>query len=491
LPDSTWQPKNTNATIDVNPNYASDWPVITEWGEERYVTDTLGGDYVNPRIIVSDSVLHVFSKGFLEPHHYVSYNNGNNWIFFANYVDTTFNIDPGIINAFCDINRVYTVWSGRRGNENAFVYFRASSDYGVTWPITAEIIERPLYWRPARFGNVAGRGDTVFVSFYEDSIAVWRSNDMGVTWDDLGYIANGYGLGYPPSIVYKGGNIYMAYNQYYPGVTDVFFIKSDDHGETWNDPVFLGFQDGIQGLWPEMSADDMGNIAVCWMDYAGSPHAWQGGIWVRVSHDSGITWNAPVRLDSDYRGNPGVSVVIDGNYVGAVWTSNASIVNGLLQYRESWDGGITWREELIISHGWSMVPRLSRQYNTLHLVWRKAEFVGPDEIRSFIKYMFNDELTDIKPIEMESSLPEDFTLNSFPNPFNSTTTLILSTEKGGDSEIKIYDLTGALIRNISAKEGKATWDATDNSGRRVSSGIYFARVKTPQKAIIHKLILLK
>jgi len=100
LPDGAWQPRNPNATIDISTDNVGDWPVVTEWGDERYVTDTIGGDYVNPRIVVSDSVLHVFSKGFLDPHHYVSYDNGNNWIFFANYVDTTFNIDPRSLSGY-------------------------------------------------------------------------------------------------------------------------------------------------------------------------------------------------------------------------------------------------------------------------------------------------------------------------------------------------------------------------------------------------------
>jgi len=492
LPDGTWQPRNPNATIDINSDYDCYWTSITDWGNEIYVTDTLGGYYVNPRLAVSDSVLHLFSKGFNEPHQYVSYDNGNSWEFFASYIDSTFNIDPVIINVFCDNNRVYTTWSGRRGNENIFVYFRASSDYGVTWPITAEIIERPLYWRDARYGNVSGCGDTVFVSFEEDSLACWRSSDMGVTWDDLGYIADiGYGVTYPPSITYSGGAVNIVYNPYYQGQFDIFYINSYDHGDIWNEPLFLGFDDGIHGLWPEIGADSMGNIAVCWMDYMGSPYMWQGGIWIRVSHDSGMTWNAPVRLDNDYRGNPGVTVAVDNNYIGVVWTSNASIANGLMQYRESWDGGTTWSQEIILSNGWSTVPRLSKKDNTLHLVWRKDEFVGPEEIQSFVKYIFNDELTGIDPSVFEGHIPEDFKISSFPNPFNSTTTLIISPRKGGDAEINIYDLTGALVKTISTKEGIAIWDATDNSGRSVSSGIYFVRVVTPQTVVTKKLLYLR
>jgi len=492
LPDGTWQARNLNATVESDAENPGDWPVITDWGNEIYVSDTLGGDYIAPRIVVSDSILHVFGEGLFEPHHYVSYNEGDSWEFFANYNDTTFNIRPGIINAFCDNNRLYTVWMGRRGNENTFVYFRASSDYGVTWPITAEIIERPYHWRPARFGNISGCKDTVFVSFEEDSIAFWRSYDMGVNWDDLGYIADGFGLGYPPSICYSAGIINIVYNWHYLGVTDVYYIKSHDHGETWSDPVFIGFFDNYQGQWPEVAADSMGNIAVSWMDYTGSPYTWQGGIWVRVSHDSGTTWNPAVRMDTDYRGDVATHVIIDGSYVGVVWRSIRSDDENGLHYRESWDGGVTWGEDQLLDPGQCYMPRLVKRSDVVQLCWPETEWIPHlNDWRNIIKYMRNDHLSDIETWQAELIVPEGLYLYSFPNPFNSIATLILSTEKGGDADIKIYDLTGALVKNISAKEGKAIWDATNNSGRSVSSGIYFARVETPQKAINHKLILLK
>jgi len=39
--------------------------------------------------------------------------------------------------------------------------------------------------------------------------------------------------------------------------------------------------------------------------------------------------------------------------------------------------------------------------------------------------------------------------------------------------------------------GKINWDATDASGERVSSGIYFAKAKTSQSSQAIKLIYLR
>jgi hypothetical protein len=78
-----------------------------------------------------------------------------------------------------------------------------------------------------------------------------------------------------------------------------------------------------------------------------------------------------------------------------------------------------------------------------------------------------------------------------PNPFNTTTLLTLNGLEGGDAEIGIYGITGVLVKTLLTKEGKAAWDATDNSGRKVSSGIYFAGVETQQKSRAIKLVYLK
>jgi flagellar hook assembly protein FlgD len=95
-----------------------------------------------------------------------------------------------------------------------------------------------------------------------------------------------------------------------------------------------------------------------------------------------------------------------------------------------------------------------------------------------------------------SLLPDEISIAVYPNPFNSSANITLNDSKGGDVEIEIYDIRGRLIRNLTAfniqgGDKKAVWDATDNSGRRVSSGIYFARVETPQTVKVKKLLYLR
>jgi hypothetical protein len=75
-------------------------------------------------------------------------------------------------------------------------------------------------------------------------------------------------------------------------------------------------------------------------------------------------------------------------------------------------------------------------------------------------------------------------LSAYPNPFNSTTTLsIFGIDK---ANISIFDITGRLVTTLHADQGKAVWNAVN-----MPSGVYFARVSSPQSFETTKLILLE
>lgn len=103
---------------------------------------------------------------------------------------------------------------------------------------------------------------------------------------------------------------------------------------------------------------------------------------------------------------------------------------------------------------------------------------------------------NITSVDKENILPENFTLSAYPNPFNPSTTIHYSISKSSDVKIEIFDLLGGLIWQ--KDEGKKnngqyelTWDGVNNSGTKISSGIYLLRVKADMDFNYFKLILLK
>jgi flagellar hook assembly protein FlgD len=83
----------------------------------------------------------------------------------------------------------------------------------------------------------------------------------------------------------------------------------------------------------------------------------------------------------------------------------------------------------------------------------------------------------------------------FPNPFHSETTLRYSVPKRDAVELSIFDVAGRQVRILRTGETEAgtveaTWDGRDVAGRRVSAGVYLARLRTGNGERSDRLIML-
>ena len=100
-------------------------------------------------------------------------------------------------------------------------------------------------------------------------------------------------------------------------------------------------------------------------------------------------------------------------------------------------------------------------------------------------------------IENSSNLPESFIVHqNFPNPFNPFTTLSYQLPKEGNVEIIIYDMAGRLVKNLILEHQTAghktfKWDATNNNGKPVSTGLYIYTISTRDLKQSRKMLFLK
>jgi hypothetical protein len=103
---------------------------------------------------------------------------------------------------------------------------------------------------------------------------------------------------------------------------------------------------------------------------------------------------------------------------------------------------------------------------------------------------------DVKPMVM--IMPDDYKLEqNFPNPFNPTTNIRFTLPASENINLTIFDVNGRAIRNLI--DGKhyekgsyeSTWDARDNSGKPVSSGVYFYKLSWGNFEKSMKMTLLK
>ena len=85
---------------------------------------------------------------------------------------------------------------------------------------------------------------------------------------------------------------------------------------------------------------------------------------------------------------------------------------------------------------------------------------------------------------------------NYPNPFNPNTTIAFDLEKAGELRLEIFNTKGQKVRSLihssyDAGAHTVNWDATDDAGRRVSSGLYLYRMQSASGSQTRKMLLLK
>ncbi len=119
-------------------------------------------------------------------------------------------------------------------------------------------------------------------------------------------------------------------------------------------------------------------------------------------------------------------------------------------------------------------------------------------------YFGKGSLPELVEIEENEIVKPIYSLNIYPNPFNPSTTISfsLTVEDVKNAEtcpswIEIYNIKGQKVKrlrigNSELKIGQVVWNGTDDSGKMVSSGIYFCRLKVNSKSkAVKKMVLVK
>jgi len=78
-----------------------------------------------------------------------------------------------------------------------------------------------------------------------------------------------------------------------------------------------------------------------------------------------------------------------------------------------------------------------------------------------------------------------------PNPFSSVTRIAFSAPRGEKVSLRVYDVSGRLVRALSegVPEAKATWDGRDEAGRRLPGGVYFYRLESSGRSMTQKVVI--
>jgi hypothetical protein len=98
--------------------------------------------------------------------------------------------------------------------------------------------------------------------------------------------------------------------------------------------------------------------------------------------------------------------------------------------------------------------------------------------------------------DSKTDLPKVFALNAVqPNPFVSETQVRYQLPAASFVSLKVYDITGKLVRTLVSETEDAgfrsiVWNGTDDAGRKVAKGVYLISFDTPEYSTTRKLVLM-
>ncbi len=99
------------------------------------------------------------------------------------------------------------------------------------------------------------------------------------------------------------------------------------------------------------------------------------------------------------------------------------------------------------------------------------------------------------PVTVSHPVPFHLAQNA-PNPFNPTTTIHFGLPESGPVRLVIYDVNGRLVRTLvaghrTAGRHEAKWDARDEAGRVVASGVYLYRLTAGADVSVRRMVLVR
>jgi len=205
----------------------------------------------------------------------------------------------------------------------------------------------------------------------------------------------------------------------------------------------------------------------------------------------------------------------DGNaeLLGDVWTEVSDGTNetqyfqNLPSYNYMLESSESYSEEMLLEIPMDL-PNGTYTVTTYFKVYSSEEsYNSPDEFQVKQSSFQFTKMGNLSPLDRlvkkwasneyevgnfgNDVIPTKMSLNGYPNPFNPETQLSFDLPESSQLSLQIYDIAGREVATLvngyfEAGSHNALFDA-----QALPSGVYFARLSTPQSAATLKLMLLK
>ncbi|NQU06740.1 MAG: T9SS type A sorting domain-containing protein, partial [Calditrichaeota bacterium] len=94
-------------------------------------------------------------------------------------------------------------------------------------------------------------------------------------------------------------------------------------------------------------------------------------------------------------------------------------------------------------------------------------------------------------VAVQTVIPMEFSLTTYPNPFNSTTTITYSLPVASLVSLQLYDIAGRNIRTLFEGNRQAGVHTVNLDAGEMPSGIYLIKLEGSGQVMLRKVTFLK
>ncbi|MBD3347675.1 MAG: hypothetical protein GF400_00585 [Candidatus Eisenbacteria bacterium] len=368
--------------------------------------------------------------------------------------------------------------------ENGDIMVTTSVD-GTSWTAPVPVVEGPGNERhPSLVQLPSGAFQVYYLSDETGGYRILMADSPdGVSWTPRGEVDLGWSGAdqvNPTVIVEENGSLTMSYDV----LSDGGYVAHSNDGTAWDHDLTKVSTGSLNRI---MRHSD-GTYVVSYQRKTGIWY-YQIDIFTKTSADR-VTWSPENRVTYTQNSHDSLPLELaDGQYALYYATSTGGDPYELYS-RVAPDGAAWHSEESWLAYsGWDTQPHPVRLGSgVVALAWPR----GPSQTDTEVHFALLDPPTDIPGSEQVSS-EESKLLRARPNPFTHSVTLTLASPLPRPARVTIYDASGRSVRTcaLSTGETEFLWDGRDSGGRRVSSGIYFARSSAWEETRALKLVLLR
>ena len=247
----------------------------------------------------------------------------------------------------------------------------------AAWPVLALGPRDALYaiWQEALLGASVGSGTDILFNRSEDGGRTWLESSLRL---NTPFSTPTHTSRIPVAAVTEEGHLYVVWEDFRHGTSDLYFNRSLDGGATWlAEDVWLTAVRPPQASAtdPILSADRSGRLYLLWTDIRDAPFS----LYFTRSLDRGATWlSKPIRIDRHGPKEIAYAPRLahdEAGHVYATWWEGPEATKGSIRFRRSEDFGATWlNNEQILDAGQGKdgprFPQLSAEgQGGVYIVW--------------------------------------------------------------------------------------------------------------------------